>query len=129
MATKMNDERGCSVCAAGSENFEFFTTRLGRKVYHRMQYDYRHTDGELFSCIGNDLESCRKRRDEWLSKKKGWTGKEQKGSRHGKTHIPNFTILPKTKPRATRRLRTFARRNCATTLLRLRIITEIVQAS
>lgn len=33
MATKMNDERGCSVCAAGSENFEFFTTRLGRKVY------------------------------------------------------------------------------------------------
>lgn len=75
MATKMNDERGCSVCAAGSENFEFFTTRLGRKVYHRMQYDYRHTDGELFSCIGNDLESCRKRRDEWLSKKKGWTGK------------------------------------------------------
>lgn len=75
MATKMNDERECSVCAAGSENFEFFTTRLGRKVYHRMQYDYRHTDGELFSCIGNDLESCRKRRDEWLSKKKGWTGK------------------------------------------------------
>lgn len=39
MATKMNDERGCSVCAAGSENCEFFTTRLGRKVYHRMQYD------------------------------------------------------------------------------------------
>ena len=36
MATKMNDERGCSVCAAGSENFEFFTTRLGRKVYHLM---------------------------------------------------------------------------------------------
>lgn len=53
MATKMNDERGCSVCAAGSENCEFFTTRLGRKVYHRMQYDYRHTDGELFSCITN----------------------------------------------------------------------------
>lgn len=39
MATKMNDERGCSVCAAESENCEFFTTRLGRKVYHRMQYD------------------------------------------------------------------------------------------
>lgn len=35
MVTKMNDERGCSVCAAGSESFEFFTTRLGRKVYHR----------------------------------------------------------------------------------------------
>ena len=69
MTTKMNDERGCSVCVTGSENCEFFTTRLGRKVYHRMQYDYRHTDGELFSCIGNDLESCRKCRDEWLSRK------------------------------------------------------------
>lgn len=49
MATKMNDERGCSVCAAGSENCEFFTTRLGRKVYHRMQYDYRHTDTASYS--------------------------------------------------------------------------------
>ena len=51
MATKMNDERGCSVCVAGSENCEFFTTRLGRKVYYRMQYDYRHTDGELLPVL------------------------------------------------------------------------------
>ena len=69
MVTKMNDERGCSVCAAGSESFEFFTTRLGRKVYHRMQYDYRYKDGELFSCIGSCLEACRKSRDEWLKSK------------------------------------------------------------
>mgnify|MGYP002515561277 FL=1 len=71
MTTKMNDEKGCSVCTAGKENFEYFTTRLGRKIYYRMQYDYRHTDGELFSCIGSDLDACRKRRDEWLKSKEG----------------------------------------------------------
>lgn len=33
------------------------------------QYDYRHTDGELFSTVAKTLEECRKRRDEWLNKK------------------------------------------------------------
>jgi hypothetical protein len=34
-----------------------------------LQYDYRDTDGELFSCIGHTLEICQEKRDEWLEKK------------------------------------------------------------
>ena len=68
--TKMNDNNGCSICAAGSENYETFSTRIGRKRVKRVQYDYRHTDGELFSCIGGTLEDCRQRRDKWLNAKK-----------------------------------------------------------
>lgn len=68
--TTMNDNNGCSICAAGSENYETFSTRIGRKRVKRVQYDYRNTDGELFSCIGGTLEDCRKRRDKWLNAKK-----------------------------------------------------------
>lgn len=68
--TKMNDNNGCSICAAGSENYETFSIRIGRKRVKRVQYDYRHADGELFSCIGGTLEECRERRDKWLNAKK-----------------------------------------------------------
>ena len=64
----MNDEHGCSVCAAGRENYEKFNTTIGRKVITRYQYDYRHTDGELFSTVAPSLIECRVRRDEWLEK-------------------------------------------------------------
>lgn len=33
-----------------------------------IQYDYRHTNGKLFSIVAKTLEICRKRRDEWLKK-------------------------------------------------------------
>lgn len=62
----MNDNRGCSICAAGSERYETFSFRIGRKTVKRVQYDYRHTDGELFSCVGKTLEDCRERRNKWL---------------------------------------------------------------
>ena len=32
------------------------------------QYDYRHTDMELFSTVAKTLDECRRRRDEWLAK-------------------------------------------------------------
>ena len=38
----------------------------GRIFY---QYDYRHTDGELFSTVDKTLDECRRRRDEWVAKK------------------------------------------------------------
>ena len=44
----MNDNRGCSVCPAGSENYEIFTTRLRGKRVKRVQYDYRTPDGGTF---------------------------------------------------------------------------------
>ena len=37
------------------------------QIYY--QYDYRHTDGELFSCVAPTLENARKRRDSWLKDK------------------------------------------------------------
>ena len=33
------------------------------------QYDYRHTDGELFSTLAKTLDECRRQRDKWLEKK------------------------------------------------------------
>ncbi len=67
--SRMNDEHGCSVCTAGNENHEKFRTRLGRKLVTRYQYDYRHTDGELFSTVATSLRECRERRDKWLEQK------------------------------------------------------------
>lgn len=65
----MNDNRVCSVCPAGSENYEVFTTRLRGKRVKRVQYDYRTPDGELFATVASSLTECRHRRDEWLSKR------------------------------------------------------------
>ncbi|WP_443608078.1 DUF3873 family protein [Alistipes putredinis] len=36
---------------------------------HLVQYDYRHTDGELFSCVKPTLDECRAARDKWLTAK------------------------------------------------------------
>jgi hypothetical protein len=55
----------------GQEQYEKFSHR-GRtnKIGTRYQYDYRHTDGELFSCIRPTLKACREARDAWLDDKK-----------------------------------------------------------
>ena len=64
-----SDINGCSTCQAGREQYEKYTQRFGRKVYHLVQYDYRHTDGELFSCVKPTLDECRAARDKWLTAK------------------------------------------------------------
>ena len=61
-ASKMT-VNGVSVCATGQENYEHFEARRGKWFY---QYDYRHTDGELFSIVLPTLEMCRMERDKWL---------------------------------------------------------------
>ena len=63
------DINGCSTCPVGKENYEEFTMTIGRKVYEKVQYDYRHTDGELFSCVANSLEEARERKNKWLKNK------------------------------------------------------------
>lgn len=50
----------------GQEQYESFTG-FGRR--ESVQYDYRHTDGELFSCVKPTLEACKQARDLWLSKR------------------------------------------------------------
>ena len=39
------------------------------QIYY--QYDYRQTDGELFSTVAKTLAECRRRHDEWIAKKNG----------------------------------------------------------
>ena len=52
--------------ANGQENYVTFSPshRPNQTFY---QYDYRHTNGKLFSCVAPSLEKCRTKRDNWLN--------------------------------------------------------------
>jgi hypothetical protein len=66
--SKKLTENGISTTTElGSENYEKFTHRKQT----RYQYDYRHTDGTLFSTVASTLKECRSRRDIWLKGKEG----------------------------------------------------------
>ena len=56
----INDERGCSVCQPGKENYTTYATKLGRKRVRMYQYDYRTESGELFACCAPTLEAVEK---------------------------------------------------------------------
>ncbi len=60
--------------APGQEQYSTFSRSLGStrgrsrgKTFY--QYDYRHTDGELFTCVKPTLDACREARDTWLKAK------------------------------------------------------------
>lgn len=57
-------QNGISTTATGEEQYETFTAN-GKKRY---QYDYRHPNGKLFSCVARTLEDCRAKRDAWIEK-------------------------------------------------------------
>lgn len=61
------NKNGCSVCAAGSENYCTYTTRLKGKNVRMYQYDYRTESDELFACCAPTLAKCREKRDAWLN--------------------------------------------------------------
>ena len=64
---------GVSTCTeAGTEKYENFQMGIGRRKRTLVQYDCRHTNGELFSCVKPTLDECRDARDKWL------IGKEDK---------------------------------------------------
>ena len=69
MATKMTINRVSTCQSAGTENYENFQTGIGRRKRTLVQYDYRHTDGELVSCVKPTLDECRAARDKWLTAK------------------------------------------------------------
>lgn len=71
-----------SVCATGQENYERFEAKRGKWYY---QYDYRHTDGELFSVVLPTLEQCRQKRDKWVLNKILDNAKLQEIRQNGKT--------------------------------------------
>ena len=53
--------------ANGQEQYEAYVSNISRRT--EVQYDYRHTNGELFSCVRPTLDACRKAKEEWLKKK------------------------------------------------------------
>jgi hypothetical protein len=62
------NQNGCSVCPKGQEKYVRCVLGAFRgNIYY--QYDYRHTDGELFSTLKETLEQCRDLRDKWLQEK------------------------------------------------------------
>ena len=69
MATKMTANGVSTTTTPGTEQYETFYSTHRRKRVSRIMYDYRHTDGELFSCVASTLKECRQHRDEWLNKK------------------------------------------------------------
>jgi hypothetical protein len=62
------DVNGCSTCAVGEEHYEWFEVAdlANTGSTDRVQYDYRHASGKLFSCIARTVEQARERRDKWL---------------------------------------------------------------
>jgi hypothetical protein len=68
MNTNSINNNGCSVCEQGKENYTTFRpAHRPKQTFY--QYDYRHTDGKLFSTVAPTLAECRTRRNEWLRKK------------------------------------------------------------
>ena len=70
--TKMTVGGVSTTKGLGQEQYEIFnckSSRFQKTTTSCVQYDYRHTDGELFSCVKKTLESCRAAREEWLNRK------------------------------------------------------------
>lgn len=75
---------GVSVCPAGEENYERYKDFRGKSL---CQYDYRHTDGELFSIVKPTLKECRIERDKWLTTKLIRDSKRQEIRQNGLTIV------------------------------------------
>ena len=68
MATRMTANGVSTTTTPGTEQYEVFHIGF-RPRRKRYQYDYRHTDGAVFSCVATTLYECGRKRDEWLNKK------------------------------------------------------------
>lgn len=68
MAMKLTANGVSTTTTLGTEQYEVFYNAYHPRCKH-YQYDYRHTNGELFSCVAGTLKECRQRRDEWLNEK------------------------------------------------------------
>ncbi len=69
MATKLTANGVSTTTTPGTEQYGVFYTGYRTRRKKHYQYDYRHTNGELFSCVRSTLKECRNLRDEWLNKK------------------------------------------------------------
>ena len=67
--SKMTENGVTTTKAPGTEQYEKFSRKVCGKTKTYYQYDYRHTDGELFSCVKPTLDACRNARDEWVKRR------------------------------------------------------------
>ena len=65
-STKMTKNGVTTTTGLGQEQYERFKAGSVRAKKFLVQYDYRHTNGALFSCIAGSLAIARSRRDLWL---------------------------------------------------------------
>ena len=62
----------------GGEQYEYFARKYSQGFTLRFtQYDYRHTDGRLFSCVAPTVEMARAKHDRWI------TGQEKRRTTSG----------------------------------------------
>ena len=57
-----SDLNGCSTCQIGQEVYTPFIAK-GRQY---IQYDFRNSQGKLFSCVAGSLSHARQKRDKWM---------------------------------------------------------------
>jgi len=67
MTMSMTENGISTTLGLGSEQSEALIIKDGRMTFQCTQYDYRHTDGRLFSCVAPTLEKARAKRDKWLA--------------------------------------------------------------
>lgn len=66
----MKDLNGCSTCPAGQEIYEtFFYSKYQDWIPTGIEYQYRTTEGVLFSTVTTSLEVARMKRDNWLKER------------------------------------------------------------
>ncbi len=65
--TALTENGITTLTTTGEQHQTFIRTENGKKKKY-VQYDYRHTNGKLFSCIKKTLQACRVARDEWITK-------------------------------------------------------------
>ena len=51
-------------CEKGQEQYEEYYSEMAHK--YLIQYDYRTSEGKLFSTIAHSLQEARDRRNKWL---------------------------------------------------------------
>ena len=69
MATRLTVNGVSTTITPDTEQYERFMSAHRGKCTLFYQYDYRATDGTLFSTVAKTLKECRQRCDEWLNMK------------------------------------------------------------
>lgn len=59
----------------GKEQYAHYISNATHEA--AVQYDYRHTDGELFSCVKPTLRDCWRAKEDWLKRKDEETRKRE----------------------------------------------------